>query len=115
VRCAPPDNKPSIQERDTCAPFLAREIQIASKTTLAYVALGSFAWNSLIKSLRELGKIIPITKFSHGAKITFMDGTRKITLIGSYHPSQQNTFTGKLTKPMLDKIFKQAAKAAEIG
>ena len=114
VRCAPPDNKPNIEERDTCAPFLTREIQIAIKTTLAYVALGSFAWNSLIKSLRELGHTIPTTKFSHGVKITFMDGTRKITLIGSYHPSQQNTFTGKLTKPMLDKIFMQAAKAAGI-
>jgi uracil-DNA glycosylase len=114
VRCAPPDNKPSTEERDTCAPFLTREIQIASKTTLSYVALGSFAWTSLIKSLRELGYVIPTTKFAHGVKITFMDGTRKITLIGSYHPSQQNTFTGKLTKTMLDKVFKQAAKAASI-
>ena len=114
VRCAPPDNKPSTEERDTCAPFLTREIQIASKTTLAYVALGSFAWTSLIKSLRQLGHTIPSTKFSHGVKITFMDGTRKITLIGSYHPSQQNTFTGKLTKAMLDKVAKQAAKAAGI-
>ena len=115
VRCAPPDNKPSIEERDTCAPYLTREIEIASKTASAYVALGSFAWNALIKSFRELGHAIPTTKFSHGVKITFIDGDRIVTLIGSYHPSQQNTFTGKLTKPMLDKIFKQAAKAAVIG
>jgi uracil-DNA glycosylase family 4 len=115
VRCAPPDNKPSIEERDTCAPYLTREIDLASKTATTYVALGSFAWNALIKSLRDLGHVIPATKFAHGVKITFTAGTRKITLIGSYHPSQQNTFTGKLTKPMLDKIFKQAAKAAEIG
>lgn len=114
VRCAPPDNKPSIEERDTCAPYLTREIEIVSKTASAYVALGSFAWNSLIKSLRELGHVIPTTKFSHGVRITFSDGPRKITLIGSYHPSQQNTFTGKLTKPMLDKVFNQAAKAAGI-
>lgn len=115
VRCAPPDNKPSIEERDTCALYLTREIVIASKTASAYVALGSFAWNSLIKSLREIGHVIPTSKFSHGVKVTLTDGTRKITLIGSYHPSQQNTFTGKLTKPMLDKIFKQAAKAAGIN
>lgn len=114
VRCAPPDNKPSIEERDTCAPFLTKEIEIASKTTTAYVALGSFAWSAMIKALREIGHTIPTTKFSHGAKITFLDGSRTITLIGSYHPSQQNTFTGKLTKPMLDKIFTQAAKAAGI-
>lgn len=115
VRCAPPDNKPSIEERDTCAPYLTREIAIASKTASSYVALGSFAWNSLIKSLRELGHVIPTTKFSHGVEISFVDGPRKITLIGSYHPSQQNTFTGKLTKPMLDKILEQAAKAAGIN
>lgn len=115
VRCVPPNNKPSIEERDTCAPYLTREIAIASKTASAYVALGSFAWNALFKSLREIGHVIPTTKFSHGVRITFVDGPRKITLIGSYHPSQQNTFTGKLTKPMLDKIFKQAAKAAGIN
>lgn len=115
VRCAPPDNKPSIEERDTCARYLTREIEIASKTATAYVALGSFAWSALIKSLRNLGHTIPISKFSHGVKITFTDGSRKITVIGSYHPSQQNTFTGKLTKQMLDKIFKQAAKAAGIN
>jgi uracil-DNA glycosylase len=115
VRCAPPDNKPSIEERNTCAPYLTREIEIASETATAYVALGSFGWNALIKSLRELGHTIPTTKFSHGVKNTINDGDRKVTLIGSYHPSQQNTFTGKLTKPMLDKIFKQAAKAAGIS
>jgi uracil-DNA glycosylase family 4 len=115
VRCAPPDNKPNIQERDTCAPFLTHEIKLASVTTRAYVALGSFAWSSLIKSLRELGHTIPTTKFAHGVKITFADEARKITIIGSYHPSQQNTFTGKLTKPMLDKVFRQAAKAAGIN
>jgi uracil-DNA glycosylase family 4 len=115
VRCAPPDNKPSIEERDTCAPYLTREIEIASKTATAYVALGSFAWNSLIRSLRELGQTIPTTKFAHGAKVMFKDGDRKNTIIGSYHPSQQNTFTGKLTKAMLDKVIKQAAKAAGIG
>jgi len=115
VRCAPPDNKPSTEERHTCAPFLTQEFLLASKTTSAYLALGSFAWQATISTLRQLGHEIQTTKFAHGAKTTFKDGDRKITIIGSYHPSQQNTFTGKLTKAMLDKVIKQAAKAAGIG
>ena len=115
VRCAPPDNKPSTEERHTCAPFLTHEFSLASKTTSAYLALGSFAWQATISTLRQLGHEIDTTKFTHGAKVTFKDGERKITIIGSYHPSQQNTFTGKLTKTMLDKVAKQAAKAAGIG
>ena len=115
VRCAPPDNKPSTEERHTCAPFLTHEFSLASKTTNAYLALGSFAWQATISTLRQLGHEIETTKFAHGAKVTFKDGGRKITIVGSYHPSQQNTFTGKLTKAMLDKVIKQAAKAAGIG
>jgi uracil-DNA glycosylase family 4 len=115
VRCAPPDNKPSTEERHTCAPFLTQEFQLASKTTSAYLALGSFAWQATISTLRQLGHEIETTKFTHGAKVTFKDGDKKKTIIGSYHPSQQNTFTGKLTKAMLDKVIKQAAKAAGIG
>ena len=115
VRCAPPDNKPSIEERDTCAPFLTQEFSLARKTTNAYLALGSFAWQATISTLRQLGYEIVTTKFAHGTRVTFKDGERKITIIGSYHPSQQNTFTGKLTKAMLDKVAKQAAKAAGIG
>ena len=115
VRCAPPDNKPSTEERHTCAPFLTNEFSLASKTTTAYLALGSFAWQATISTLRQLDHEIETTKFAHGAKVTFKDGGRKITIVGSYHPSQQNTFTGKLTKAMLDKVIKQAAKAAGIG
>jgi len=115
VRCAPPDNKPSTEERNTCAPFLIHEFSLASKTTNTYLALGSFAWQATISTLRQLGHEIETTKFIHGAKVTFKDGNKKITIIGSYHPSQQNTFTGKLTKAMLDKVIKQAAKAAGIG
>ena len=115
VRCAPPDNKPSTEERHTCAPFLTREFSLASKTTNAYLVLGSFAWQATISTLRQLGHEIQTTKFAHGAKVTFKDGNKKITIIGSYHPSQQNTFTGKLTKAMLDKVINQAAKAAGIG
>jgi uracil-DNA glycosylase family 4 len=115
VRCAPPENKPSTEERNTCAPFLTHEFSLASKTTNAYLALGSFAWQATISTLRQLGREIETTKFAHGAKVTSKDDDRKITIIGSYHPSQQNTFTGKLTKAMLDKVIKQAAKAAGIG
>ena len=115
VRCAPPDNKPSTEERHTCAPFLTQEFSLASKTTNAYLALGSFAWQATITTLRQLGHEITTTKFAHGARVTFKDGERKITVIGSYHPSQQNTFTGKLTKPMLDKVIKEAAKAAGVS
>ena len=115
VRCAPPDNKPSTDERHTCAPFLTQEFSIASRTTNTYLALGSFAWQATISTLRQLGHEIERTKFAHGAKVTFKDGDRKVTIIGSYHPSQQNTFTGKLTKAMLDKVIKQAGKAAGIG
>lgn len=114
VRCAPPENKPSTEERHTCAPFLTHEFLLASKTTNAYLALGSFAWQATISTLRQLGHEIVTTKFAHGAKVTFKDGDKKITIIGSYHPSQQNTFTEKLTKAMLDKVAKQAAKAAGI-
>jgi uracil-DNA glycosylase family 4 len=115
VRCAPPDNKPSTEERHTCAPFLTHEFSLAIKTTNAYLVLGSFAWQATISSLRQLGFEIETTKFAHGARITFKDVDKKITIIGSYHPSQQNTFTGKLTKAMLDKVINQAAKAAGIG
>jgi uracil-DNA glycosylase family 4 len=115
VRCAPPDNKPSTEERHTCAPFLTHEFSLASKTTNAYLALGSFAWQATISTLRQLGHEIETTKFAHGSKVIFKNGDKKITIIGSYHPSQQNTFTGKLTKAMLDKVIKQAAKAAGIG
>jgi uracil-DNA glycosylase family 4 len=115
VRCAPPDNKPSTEERHTCAPFLTKEFLLASNTTNAYLALGSFAWQATISTLRQLGHEIETTKFAHGAKVRSIDADKKITIIGSYHPSQQNTFTGKLTKAMLDKVIKQAAKVAGIG
>lgn len=108
VRCAPPDNKPSIAERDTCSPWLLRELQLLRPRV--YVALGSFAWTALLTALHDLGSSIPTPrpKFGHGAEVT-IDG---VTVIGSYHPSQQNTFTGRLTEPMLDSIFQRAAVVA---
>jgi uracil-DNA glycosylase len=80
-------------------------------TVRTFVALGSFAWSAIIKSLRELDHQIPTPtpKFGHGESFTFVgeDGTKRLVL-GSYHPSQQNTFTGKLTEPMLNAVFKKA-------
>ena len=80
-------------------------------TTRTFVALGSFAWSAIIKSLRALDNQIPTPtpKFGHGENFTFVgeDGTKRLVL-GSYHPSQQNTFTGKLTEPMLNSVFKKA-------
>lgn len=104
VRCAPPDNKPTTEERNTCSPWIMREIELLRPKV--YVALGSFAWAAVITVLADLGYQIPSPrpKFGHGAEVKIGD----VTLIGSYHPSQQNTFTGRLTEPMLDEVFIRA-------
>lgn len=114
VRCAPPDNKPSVEERDTCAPWLLRELELCQPTVRAYVALGSFAWTALAKHLKALGHPIISEKFAHGASIKYLHQGEKHLLIASYHPSQQNTFTGKLTRPMLDSVLKQAGRFAQV-
>lgn len=111
VRCAPPDNKPSTEEKVQCSDYLVNEIELLLPTARTFVALGSFAWSAIIKSLRALDYKIPAPtpKFAHGESFTFVDeyGIKRLVL-GSYHPSQQNTFTGKLTEPMLNSIFKKA-------
>ena len=111
VRCAPPFNKPSTGEKIECSDYLVNEIELLLPTARTFVALGSFAWSAIIKSLRALDHQIPTPtpKFGHGESFTFMgeDGINRLVL-GSYHPSQQNTFTGKLTEPMLNSIFKKA-------
>ena len=108
VRCAPPDNKPSPAERDRCLPFLAEELR-ALRHVRAIVALGAFAWDGTLRALRELGRAVPSPRpaFGHGARAD-LDG---VTLLGSYHVSQQNTFTGRLTEAMLDEVFAAAAAA----
>jgi uracil-DNA glycosylase len=78
------------------------------------VALGSFGWQVLIKSLKNQGHKVPAGKFGHGSTIKYSHDGVNYLIVGSYHPSQQNTFTGKLTKPMLDSVLKKAAKFAEI-
>ena len=98
VRCAPPQNRPTPDERDTCLPYAARELEVLDAKVV--VCLGAFAWDA---ALRLLGKR-PKPKFAHGAECE----VDSLTLIGCYHPSQQNTFTGVLTPGMLDTVLSRA-------
>lgn len=111
VRCAPPDNKPSTEEKIECSGYLIIEFELLMPTARTFVALGSFAWSAIIKSLRALDHQIstPTPKFGQGESFTWVapDGIKRL-VIGSYHPSQQNTFTGKLTEPMLNSVLKKA-------
>jgi uracil-DNA glycosylase len=117
VRCAPPDNRPTIEERDTCAPWLVREVDLVSGSLRAVVCLGLYGWDAALRTFRHLGYDVPRPKprFGHGAEaaLTAPDG-RPVVLLGSYHPSQQNTFTGKLTEPMLDAVLGRAAELAGV-
>ena len=102
VRCAPPTNRPTTEERDACARYLAAEFDLVPWRVA--VALGGFAWDAV---LRHRGWDGRKPRFGHGAEATLPDGR---TLLGSYHVSQQNTFTGRLTEPMLDDVFLEAAR-----
>ena len=108
VRCAPPDNKPTTEEKAICSDFFINEIQLLLPTARSFVALGKLAWDSIGTTLKDLGCEMPSPrpKFGHGEKFTFLgpDGVKRM-VIGSYHPSQQSTFTGKLTDKMLDQIL----------
>ena len=101
VRCAPPANKPLPSERDNCLPYAAQELDLLPNVRVI-VALGVFAWDA---ALRLHGGVRPRPKFSHLAEAALPGGR---LLLGSFHPSQQNTFTGKLTEPMLDAAFTRA-------
>ena len=107
-RCAPPGNRPTPDERDRCLPFLAREIQALPDLSVI-VALGSFAWDGALKALASLGHAVrPKPRFGHGAE----EAVGPFALLGCFHPSQQNTFTGKLTEAMLDGVMARAASLA---
>ena len=110
VRCAPPANRPTPEERDTCLPYLERELALLTSCQ-TIVALGGFAWDGALRALRRLGEEVPRPKpkFGHG----FEAAVGRWTLIGCYHPSQQNTFTGRLTEPMLDEVFARAGELAQ--
>jgi uracil-DNA glycosylase family 4 len=112
VRCAPPANKPTPAERDQCRPYLDRELALLPNVRVL-LALGSFGWDAALRALAASGGEIPrpTPRFGHGAVVEV--GGR--WLLGSYHPSQQNTFTGKLTEAMLDDVLERAVRIGSGG
>lgn len=128
VRCAPPDNKPTPGERDVCSPWLDAELVKVLPSVRAVVCLGSFAWDVAMRALARQGVAVPRPRprFGHHARVTLqrteripdsplaessreVRASRPVVVLGCYHPSQQNTFTGKLTEPMLDAVLADAA------
>ena len=112
VRCAPPANRPTPAERDNCLPYLVRELRLLSSVRVV-VTLGSFAWDVALRALAAVGepRPRPRPKFGHGAETQI----GRFELLGCFHPSQQNTFTGKLTQPMIDAVFERARELAVRG
>jgi uracil-DNA glycosylase family 4 len=110
VKCAPPANRPAPGERDACLPYLSRELELLEGSRVL-LALGAFGWDGALRGAASLGHPIPRPKprFGHGAEADL--GRWK--LLGSYHPSQQNTFTGRLTEQMLDDVFMRARELSE--
>ena len=108
VRCAPPANKPLVEEFDTCRRYLLEELRLLRRIVVV-IALGKIAFEEYLKSCREFGHLIgsPKPSFSHGVLVPL---PWNVSLVGSYHPSQQNTFTGKLTRPMFHRVFRHARK-----
>ncbi|MBN0040663.1 uracil-DNA glycosylase [Cellulosimicrobium cellulans] len=140
VRCAPPDNKPTPDERHRCGPYLAREVELLGETVRVAVVLGGFGWQALLSTLAEQGWDVPRPRprFAHGAEVTLRrrapapgaavarpegqvpDGgqtpsEQSLTLLGCFHVSQQNTFTGRLTPRMLDDVLLRARHLAGLG
>jgi len=109
VRCAPPGNHPTPQERDNCLPYLVKELEMLRQVRVI-VCLGSFAWNGALRALAACGLAVKRKpRFSHGAEAV----VGPYTLMGCFHPSQQNTFTGRLTRSMLDGVFRRAKRIAQ--
>jgi uracil-DNA glycosylase family 4 len=107
VKCAPPGNQPSTAERDACAPYLSRELELLPRLRVV-VCLGAFGYEA---ACRHLG-VAPRPRFGHGVEVALDDG---LTLLCSFHPSQQNTFTRRLTEEMLDAVFERAVVIARGG
>jgi uracil-DNA glycosylase len=116
VRCAPPQNKPTNAERDTCSPWIEAELRLLAEHVRVVVALGGYGWDATLRSYAALGWHVgkPKPRFGHGAEATLVGEDRSVTLLGCYHPSQQNTFTGRLTEAMLDGVFGRAASLVSV-
>ncbi|MFJ6636167.1 uracil-DNA glycosylase [Streptomyces sp. NPDC091376] len=119
VHCAPPDNRPAPGERDRCRPWLSAELELLGPRLRAVVVLGGFGWQALLPVLRDTGRQIPRPRpaFGHGAHVVLPAGgrhPRPLHLLGSYHPSRHNTYTGRLTSAMLVDVLRRAADLAEL-
>ncbi|MFE2229193.1 uracil-DNA glycosylase [Streptomyces kronopolitis] len=116
VHCAPPDNKPTPDERRTCRPWLVAELELLSPHLRAVLVLGAFGWQALLPVLGEAGWPLPRPRpaFGHGVRLTLpaTGSRRELQVLGSYHPSQRNTFTGRLTFEMLVELLTRAAGLA---
>jgi uracil-DNA glycosylase family 4 len=115
VRCAPPQNRPTPEERDTCAPWLDRELSLLLPGVRVVVTLGGFGWDAALRALTTAGAAVPRPRprFAHAAEVALgHPNGGDLTLLGCFHPSQQNTFTGRLTESMIDAVL---ARAAELG
>jgi len=117
VRCAPPENKPTPQERDTCAPWLAAELRLVAPTLRVVVVLGGFAWQACWPVLAQAGYPVPRPRpaFGHGAEVVLASDAGKVLMLGCFHPSQQNTFTGRVTGDMVDAVLIRARTWAAAG
>lgn len=113
VRCAPPANRPEPAERDACGSWLDRELQLVAPDLRVILALGAYAWDAAVAAAGRLGwaRPRPRPRFGHGAATTLGGPAGDVVLLGSYHVSQQNTFTGRLTEPMLDSVLSAALRA----
>lgn len=115
VHCAPPENKPTPAERDACRPWLVRELSLLRPTLRVVVVLGAFAWQALMPALSEAGWAVPRPrpKFGHSAHAVVGDEESALHLLGCYHPSQRNTFTGTLTADMLEDVLREAVRLTD--
>jgi uracil-DNA glycosylase family 4 len=119
VHCAPPLNKPTPAEQHECAHWLHTELDIVTPTLRVALALGGIAWTATLAAFRDRGWSVPRVRFGHGAQAQVTRdggrGPREVTVLGSYHPSQQNTFTGRLTTGMLDGVMTRVRAAADLS